>query len=125
MRIPHDAPIYVLRSVHHETKTAIQVLGEAIAATQAFVVVLDSLSAYSIGTIKGNSNEAWNEALYPLSQMASNMGFSLVIIHHANKGECRDDFRGPTSIAAAVDIIANITYPKGSPSKVRRIRFNG
>jgi hypothetical protein len=125
MGIPHDTPIHVLRSVQHESKTPMQVLQDAIAATQATVVVLDSLSAYSIGTTKGNSNEAWNEALYPLSQMASTMGFSLIIIHHANKGKGGDDFRGPTSIGAAVDVVANITYPKGAPSNVRRIRFTG
>jgi|GEM_PF-2509103 len=124
MRIPHSARIHVLRSVHHESKTPMQVLTDSIISTGATVVVLDSLSAYSIGSMKGSSPEAWNEALYPLSQAASSIGFSLIIIHHANKGR-GEEFRGPTSIGAAVDIIANITLPKGAPSNVRKIRYNG
>ncbi len=124
MRIPHSAPIYVLRSLQHESKSPMQLLKEAILATKSTVVVVDSLSAYSLGSMKSSSPEAWNEALYPLSQMASSLGFSLIIIHHANKGK-GEEFRGPTSIGAAVDVVANLTVPKGAPANVRRIRFNG
>lgn len=124
MSVPQKAPVHILRSVRHPTKTPLKVLEEAIVATKATVVVLDTLSAYSVGQAKENSPEAWNEALYPLTQLTSTHGFALVIVHHANKGGT-ENFRGPTSIGAAVGTIASLSIPKNAPSNVRRIRYNG
>lgn len=123
MGIPQTAPIHILRSVIHATKSPIQVLEDAIVETGATVVVLDTLSAYSVGQIQGESQSGWNDLLYPLTQLTSKHNFSLVIVHHANKGG--HDFRGSTVIGAAVDTVASLSIPKGAPANVRRIRHTG
>ncbi|MCC6244972.1 MAG: AAA family ATPase [Gemmatimonadaceae bacterium] len=124
MDIAKKAPIHVLRSVRDETKSPLKLLEDSIVETGATVVVIDSLSAYTLGAARGNSPEAWNEALYPLSQMASAQGCSLIIVHHANKGKS-EDFRGSTAIGAAVDIIAHLTKPTNEQPNVRRISYTG
>lgn len=125
MKVPAKAPIHILSSVRHSNKTPLEVLTDAVVATKATVVVIDSLSAYAVGSKMGNSSDAWNDALYPLSQLASSLKFSLVIIHHANKTKGGEEFRGNSAIGAAVDTIASMTIPKSGDPNTRRIRYGG
>jgi predicted ATP-dependent serine protease len=125
MHVPANAPIHILRTVRHPKLSPLQVLEEAVVRTHATVVIIDSLSAYSVGNKAGNSSDAWNEALYPLTQMATSHGFSLVIVHHANKARGGEEFRGNTAIGAAVDVVASMSIPKNAARNVRRIRFGG
>jgi hypothetical protein len=125
MKVPANAPIHILRTVRHATLSPLQVLEEAVVATKASVVIIDSLSAYSVGSKAGNSSDAWNDALYPLSQMAASHRFSLVIVHHANKARGGEEFRGNTAIGAAVDVVASMSIPKNGDPTIRRIRFSG
>ncbi|MCA2992391.1 AAA family ATPase [Gemmatimonas sp.] len=125
MNVPANAPIHILRTVRHPKLSPLQVLEEAVVRTKATVVIIDSLSAYSVGSKAGNSSDAWNEALYPLTHMAASHGFSLVIVHHANKARGGEEFRGNTAIGAAVDVVASMSIPKNAARNVRRIRFGG
>ena len=122
MRIAPTAPIHVLTEVSHKTKPPITVLEEAVIATGAKVVVVDSLTAYALAHPKRTSPDT-TDLLQPLSKLAAKRRFALVIIHHGNKGN--DEFRGHTSTGAAVDTIASLSIVKGAPSNVRRLRYYG
>jgi predicted ATP-dependent serine protease len=122
MRISPTAPIHVLTEVSHKTKPPITVLEEAVIATGAKVVVVDSLTAYALAHPKRTSPDT-TDLLQPLSKLAAKRRFALVIIHHGNKGN--DEFRGHTSTGAAVDTIASLSIVKGAPSNVRRLRYYG
>ncbi|MFN9086149.1 MAG: AAA family ATPase [Gemmatimonas sp.] len=106
MRISPSAPMHVLTDLAHKTRAPITVLEEAVVATGAKVVVIDSLTAYALAHVKRNSPDT-SDMLYPLSKLAAKHRFALVIVHHANKNS--DEFRGHTSTGAAVDIIASIS----------------
>jgi hypothetical protein len=122
MRISPSAPIHIISDVSHKTKSPITVLEEAVIATGAKVVVIDSLTAYSLAHAARNSQDT-SDMLYPLSKLAAKHCFAAVIVHHANKNS--DEFRGHTSTGAAVDTIASISIVKGAASNVRRLRYSG
>lgn len=122
MRIFPSAPIHVITDLAHKTKAPITLLEEAVVASGANVVFIDSLTAYGLAHVNRNSADT-SDMLHPLSKLAAKHRLALVIVHHANKNN--DEFRGHTSTGAAVDIIASISIVKGAPSNIRRLRYSG
>jgi hypothetical protein len=85
------------------------------------LVVIDSLTAYAatMGEVPGDGDNAgWAAVVRPLASMAHDDGVAVLVLHHVRKSD--ETYRGPTEIAAAVDLLAEMTEPKSAADPTER-----
>jgi putative DNA primase/helicase len=90
-----------------------------IEAVKPTLVILDSLVAYSRGTITDANNATQTQnVVQGLTDLAHTLAVALVIIHHARKADGK--YRDSSAIGGAVDIIAEVFPPEENTDPTRR-----
>jgi putative DNA primase/helicase len=88
-------------------------------AVSPVLVIVDSLIAYSAGTITDANSAAQTQVIVQgLTNLAHETGTALIIIHHAKKADGK--YRDSSAIGGAVDIIAEVFPPDENADPNRR-----
>lgn len=94
---------------------AIVHLEEAVEATKAKLVIMDSLAAITPG-IDENSSETMGPVLYALRSLAEKHSLCIIVIHHESKA---GSYRGSSALQAAADCMLKVT----SEPKAKLVNF--
>ncbi len=90
-----------------------------VEAVKPTLVIVDSLMAYSQGTITDANNATQTQSVVQgLTDLAHKRAVALVIIHHARKADGK--YRDSSAIGGAVDIIAEVFPPEENTDPTRR-----
>ncbi len=90
-----------------------------IEAIKPVLVIVDSLVAYSQGSISDANNATQTQnVVQGLTDLAHKRAVALIIIHHARKADGK--YRDSSAIGGAVDIIAEVFPPEENTDPTRR-----
>lgn len=97
---------------------AVVSLDDLAAATNARVIVVDSLTNYASGVItEGGSAFQWQPLLDEIRAVARQREIAVILVHHANKAN--GTYRDSTAIAASVDLV--LEFGKRPDDQTERI----